>query len=110
MLRCSKLITAMTVFSFWPISSFAQTSSEWGVGMYHGWGWGGMMFGGAMMIVFLGVFILAVVLLVRAFGGSQTGNSGHPASVTPLDILKERFAKGEIDAKEYQERKKLLLG
>ena len=29
---------------------------------------------------------------------------------TPLDTLKHRFARGEIDRAEYEERKKALLG
>jgi len=77
--------------------------------MHPGMGWSGMMFGGGMMIVFWVLTILVVVLLVRTFGGNQTGNAGHPPPVVPLDILKARFAKGEIDAKEFEERKKLLL-
>jgi putative membrane protein len=69
-----------------------------------------MMFGGVMMIVFWGGIILLVVLLVRWIGGSsQSGSPNARPRVTPLDILKERFAKGEIDKKEYDERKKALL-
>jgi putative membrane protein len=73
------------------------------------WGWGHMMFGGVMMIVFWGGIILLVVLLVRSFGGSsKLGDLNTPARAAPIDILKERFAKGEIDRTEYDERRKAL--
>ncbi len=68
-----------------------------------------MMFGGVMMIIFWGGIILAIVLLVRWLGaGGSPNSSGNSARMTPLDILKERYAKGEIDKKEYDERKKVL--
>jgi putative membrane protein len=31
-----------------------------------------------------------------------------PPRRTPLDILKERFARGEIDKQEYEERRRVL--
>jgi len=67
----------------------------------HGW-----FFGPLMMVIFVAVLLGAVVLLARWFG---VGAGGHvPAGKGPLDILKERFARGEIDKAEYDERKKVL--
>lgn len=70
-----------------------------------------MIFGPLLMILFLAVFIAAVVLLVRWLGGPwQRPVPPHPTlpSRTPLDILKERFARGEIDKDEYEERRRVL--
>ncbi len=73
------------------------------------WGWGGMIFGPIMMIVFIAVVVVVVVLLVRWLGGPGHGGALHgPPGKTPLDILKERFAKGEIDKEEFEERRRVL--
>jgi len=98
--------TALLIF-LWATSSLAQPQSDWD--RWGAWGWGHMMFGGVMMIVFWGGIILLVVLLVRWFGvSSKSGGLNALPRATPLDILKERFAKGEIDKKEYDERRKTL--
>ena len=105
-----RILTALLLPVIWPVQVFAQpsVSGEWGQHMM-GWGWGPIMFGGGMMFVFWGGIILLVILLVRWTGNSsQMRSSNTPPPVTPLDILKERFAKGEIDAKEYAEREKIL--
>lgn len=74
-----------------------------------GWGggWYGMIFGPLFMILVLGLVIAVAVLLVRWLGGPWQGSVSHvPRS--PMDILKERFARGEIDKEEYDERRRLL--
>ena len=35
-------------------------------------------------------------------------NQTTPPAKTPLEILKERYARGEIDKEEYEERKRML--
>ena len=68
-----------------------------------------MIAGPIMMTLFIAVIVLLVVFLVRWFGASAHGSSAHqPARKTPLDILKERFARGEIDKEEFEERRRLL--
>lgn len=77
----------------------------------HMWdgGWYGWFFGPLMMIVFLAVAVVVVVLVVRWIGGTGYGSAPHiPPAKTPLDILKERFARGEIDKDEFEERRRLL--
>ncbi len=69
-----------------------------------GFGWGGMLMG----LIFLVVVILVIVFAVRAArGGYITGPASHE---TPLDILKKRYAKGEISKDDFERMKKDLQG
>ncbi len=70
------------------------------------WGWGGMIFGPIMMIVFLALIVGAVVLVIRwtGLGGSAVAGGANKAR----HILDERFARGEIDKDDYEERKRVL--
>lgn len=79
----------------------------WGGGMY---GW---FLGPLMMIVWIALIVGAVVLVLRLTG--VTGHSRHPDGRSPetrgpdaMDILRERFARGEIDKAEFEERRALL--
>lgn len=90
-------------------------------GLISGWqygGWGmmgpGMMGGFGTMwlmpvfwILILGLIIWAVVALVR--GLSEPKGSGSSRADSALDILKRRYARGEINKEEYEEKKKGLV-
>lgn len=100
-------MTAVLVTALMAVPAVAQTYSD------HphmgAWGWGGMVLGPIMMIVFLAVAVVVVVLLVRWLGGPGNGGALHnPPGKTPLDILNERFAKGDIDKEEFEERRRVL--
>ncbi|MCF7858944.1 MAG: SHOCT domain-containing protein [Candidatus Cloacimonetes bacterium] len=72
--------------------------------MFHGmngYGWG-MGWSWIIGLLFLIVIIWLIVRLLSQNNQSQVYHK------TPLDILKERYAKGEIDKEEYEERKKVL--
>lgn len=78
-----------------------------------GWdgGWYGMIFGPLIMIFVLAAVIAVAVLLVRGLGGPWHGpQPPHhaPPERTPLDILKARYARGEIDKAEFEERRRIL--
>jgi len=84
---------------------------------YHGhdmmWGdsqWGGFgMFLGPIFMILIVVGIVAVIIyLLRQPGGAGLAGGSHPAHDSALALLKERYAKGEIDSEEFAERKKLL--
>ena len=64
----------------------------------------GMFFGPLFMILILAATIAAIVFLVRWLSGAQQGfgpASLTPPVQTPLDILTERFATGEINKEEF---------
>ena len=78
-----------------------------------GEGWGSMMdfgyfgYGGMFMwMVFIVILVVAVIyLFVRE---ARTKADYRPSSETPLDILKKRYAKGEIAKDEFERMKKDL--
>ncbi|MGA2493104.1 MAG: SHOCT domain-containing protein [Roseiarcus sp.] len=72
-----------------------------------GGGWSMMIFGPLFMILVLVVVIVAAVLIVRAIGGT-TWLGPPPLGHRALDILKERYARGEIDKNEFEERRRTL--
>jgi putative membrane protein len=69
-------------------------------GMNHGWAMG--------LGWFLGLAVLVVLIWLIVKVISQTGNTNQ-AHKSALDILKERYAKGEISKEEFEEKKKDLL-
>ena len=74
-------------------------------GFGHMWGGGYGMFGGLMMmVVFWGLIIGLIVLVVRRFS-SRSDTTSQPNA---LDVLQERYARGEIDDEEYERRKAKL--
>ena len=71
------------------------------------WGFGGMWFMPIIMIVLWGLVIWGIVALVR--GGSSSGNRGTSTyDDSALEILKRRYARGEVTKQEFEERKKDL--
>lgn len=110
MRRSMTLFLVLMLPIVWAAPVLAQTYGGpdfWG---HAGWGWGHMIFGGLMMIAFWGGLILLIVLLVRWLAGPSSSSHVPPSATgrTPLQILQERFAKGEIDREEYEERKRVL--
>ena len=86
-------------------ASLADPADSRGDGFGHMmWGGGFGMAGGLMMLLFWGAIIALIVLAVRGFSaGSRSGGKSDAA-----EILRERYAKGEIDEEEYERRKAKL--
>lgn len=77
-----------------------------GPGMMGGYGWGWFM--PIIMILFWGLIIWAIVELVRGTTGYRSGDpSGR--SDTALDVLKKRYARGEISKEEFEDKKKDIV-
>ncbi|OGJ60352.1 hypothetical protein A3A67_03830 [Candidatus Peribacteria bacterium RIFCSPLOWO2_01_FULL_51_18] len=73
--------------------------------MGYGFGFGGLAPFGFLLMILWWVFVMvAIVALIKWIASG----SGMFREKSPLDILKERYAKGEIDRKEFEERKKSL--
>ncbi len=71
----------------------------WWLGRF---GWAFMLVRGLMMLAFWGALILLAVLVVRALSARPRG---HEAS-SALEVLKARYARGEITKAEYEEIKR----
>ena len=93
----------------WPLGALADPGDGWrdGDGHMMMWGWGQMMFGGLMMLVFWGAIIALIVLAVRWLSDNRGPVAGRRDA---LEILRERFAAGEIDEEEFKRRKRALEG
>ena len=69
--------------------------------MHGGWGWAWVAFGMAWMVLFWGGIIAVVVWAISRGTGNWEGRS-------PLDIAKERYARGEITQEQFQQLQKDL--
>lgn len=77
--------------------------------MMHGWGYGMRGFFGAgmimMPIIWIAIIGLGVYFIKRVVDSSDRDRISHNSQASPLDIVKRRYAKGEIDKEEYQKIK-----
>jgi putative membrane protein len=72
-----------------------------------GWGFGG--FGMLFMLVFWGLIIVGIVLVVRwLLEQGRRGGGAGPEGESALDILKKRYARGEIGPEEFEAKKRDL--
>lgn len=98
------------------VSGLKGAMTQWGGG-YGGWnmgpgmmgGWGMGWLGMIFMVVFWGLVIVGLVLLIRWLIQATRGekSSSHPGS-RALEILKERYARGEITQEEFDRMKRDL--
>lgn len=76
---------------------------------HEGWSFFGGGYMGLIWVLIIGVLVLFVAF---AFKGGQKGGSGmfgtNEELEDPLKILKNRYARGEIDEEEYERRKNEL--
>ncbi len=66
---------------------------------------GVMGYGNIFMVLWWGFVVVMIVLLVR---GLMRSPGGRKQPQTPLDILKARYAQGEIGQDEYETKRRDL--
>jgi uncharacterized membrane protein len=69
-------------------------------GYYDGWSW---LWMGAMMLLFWGGIFAIAVYAIRAFAGRRGTDKA-------MDVLRRRFASGEITPDEFEKTRKTLQG
>jgi putative membrane protein len=88
---------------------FGWSGTGWGWGMMGPWmmgfGWGWFM--PILMVLFWGLVVWGIMALVRGVSADNVGSSMQADS--SLEILKRRYARGEITKEEYKEKKKDLI-
>ncbi len=67
------------------------------------WGWGVFM-----MFFWLLFLVVVAVVVVRLMRGHDYHHMGHDHRTEPIDIIKERYAKGEITKDQFEQLKKDL--
>jgi putative membrane protein len=102
------LLSSLALVLLAPSSALAQERSwEWQWGMHpmmFMWGAGGLVMM-LMMLVFWGLVIAGLVLGVRWLASQGRGAGGRDEA---LEILRQRYARGEIDKQEFETRKRDL--
>jgi len=75
------------------------------MGDYGGMGWFGPGFGGIFMILFWGFIIAGIVAIVRWLAPPRQTEDPEKSAI---DILNERYAKGEINKEDYETMRREL--
>ena len=78
----------------------------------YGWQYQGTGPGGVLMVLFMvafwAVLVVGAVLAARYFSRARRARREGSAVSTPLEILRQRFARGEIDEEEFTRRRAVL--
>jgi len=118
MARIKSLLPGVAVYLFLTMLLFPQREAlaQWGQQYGGGWGMGPGMMGGwglgwlgmIMMLAFWALVIVALVLLIRWLAQVSRGGAFGGRGPQALEILKERYARGEIDKEEFEAKKRDL--
>jgi len=65
-----------------------------------------MGFGWIFMLLWWALIVVGVIAFIRWIADQSRDTRNHNHEKSPLDILKERYVKGEIDKREFEEKKK----
>lgn len=98
------LMTIFIILLVFPLVGLADVE---GCGFIGGWnymmnfGYGGML----MWIIFAVILVVAIYFIIN---NSKSNESPGRSKQTSLDIIKERYAKGEISEEEFEKMKRNL--
>jgi putative membrane protein len=97
------------------LSLFGGGMMGWGMdGRGHMWGWdGGSWWGIGMMVVMVLLWALIIAGLIYGVSllisrSSETGDRTRDDQQQPIDILRERYARGEITKEEFDQMRRDL--
>lgn len=78
-----------------------------------GWGWVGAILGLIILLLIIAVLGAVLAYLIRALRrpspDAARSTGGHGSAAQALQILEERYARGEIDQEDYEQRRRVLL-
>ncbi len=104
------IISTFATYCFVREARAQMMGPGWGHDMM-GWGWWGMGWVFMiMMIIFWGLIIVGLIFLIKWLAGlSRSRASGDKPHDSALEILKQRYAKGEINKEEFDQKKRDLM-
>jgi len=81
----------------------------WGWDHMGGYGYG-MGFGWIFMLLFWVILIIIAVVAVKALAFPSDSNRKKQSGDRAIELLRERFARGEIGKEEFEEKRRTLDG
>jgi len=104
------VIVLVLAGAFFPLAFGRGYSSGWGMmgpGMMGGYGFS--IFGMLIPVLLLILVVAGVVWLAQGLGrGSSSPPAAGSSAESPLDILKRRYAQGEITKEQFEQMKRDL--
>jgi len=113
-MKHARIIAALTAVFPGLIYSTGQAYAQWGPrseymhSFWGGMGWMGMLFALLILIICAFILILIVRWLLQNSGAKSQSNVSNSPSSKAMELLKERYARGEIDRKEFEQKKQDL--
>lgn len=96
------IIMVFIILLLFPVLTFAD-----GMGCGFIGGWNQMMhfgYGGGIFMMFIGVIVIGLIIYF-IINNTRSNRYSEGFQKTPLDIIRERYARGEITEKEFEKMK-----